>query len=108
MLLTATLRNVISFRILILLRTFSTAKAHTMSTTNEEPGFEPHEYMGLFLMVKYKQKPALAEYHFLEKVGVYDKYGSDIPFYCYLIDEDNGHYFLAREELDGESERTPF
>ncbi len=70
----------------------------------EVGGFEPRRYMGHLLTVQYSEKPALAEWHFLEKVGIYDKYGSDVPFYCYLVDEENRHYYLAQEELYNDAE----
>lgn len=71
---------------------------------SETGGFEPKRYMGYFLEVQYAEKPARAEWKHLGKVGVYDKYETDVPFYFYLIDEENGHYFLAREELDNDAQ----
>jgi hypothetical protein len=73
----------------------------------EVGGFEPRRYMGMFLTVQFKEKPALAEWRFIEKVGIYDKYESEIPFYYYLVDEENQHYYLAREELYNDAEMYP-
>jgi hypothetical protein len=70
----------------------------------EVGGFEPRRYMGYLLTVQYSGKPALAEWHFIEKVGIYDKYASEIPFYFYLVDEESKHYFLAKQELDNDAE----
>jgi hypothetical protein len=66
---------------------------------SETGGFEPKRYMGYFLEAQLPEKPARAEWKLVEKAGIYDVYETDIPFYFYLIDEENGHYFLARQEL---------
>jgi len=70
----------------------------------EVGGFEPRRYMGYLLTKQFPEKPALAEWNFIEKIGIYDKYESDIPFYFYFTDEESKHYFLVKEELDNDAE----
>ena len=70
----------------------------------EVGGFEPKRYMGHLLTVQYMHKPSLDNCSFAGKIGVYDKYPTETPFYAYLIDEENGHYYLAKEELDNDAE----
>lgn len=60
--------------------------------------FEPREYMGMFLMKMYAERPDLTGQQFLHVIGIYNVYSTDLPETFYLIDDHNKHYFLAREE----------
>ena len=60
--------------------------------------------MGYLLTKQYPEKPAHAEWEFIETIGIYDKYASDVPFYFYFADEEQQHYFLAKQELDNDAE----
>lgn len=60
--------------------------------------FEPREYMGMFLMKMFHERPDLSGQQFLHIIGIYNVYSTDSPEIFYLIDDHNKHYFLAREE----------
>jgi hypothetical protein len=72
---------------------------------SEVGGFEPREYMGMFLVTRLLQRPDLEGHELVGTLGVYRRYATKKPFHFYLIDDENGHYFLAREELYNEAER---
>ncbi len=71
---------------------------------SEVGGFEPKRYMGHLLIRQYHERPHTEEEAFVKEVGVYRKYNTDTPFYCHLIDDKNGHYYLAKEELYNDAE----
>lgn len=76
-----------------------------MSDDNSEVGgFEPRRYMGHLLIRQYHDRPETEEKALFQQVGVYRKYKIETPFYCYLIDDKNGHYYLAKEELYNDAE----